>query len=1674
MIDWGTRLMEYSTGRKIGRGGFGTVYEAFDSDGNRYAAKVVEDKDPHAVELLKQQFDFLSSLDHKRIVRAIDFKPASPRGPTMIVEMVAGVDLKTYVETSGSEHLPAIIAQVIDGLRYLHNLGRVHGDIKPDSIIVYEENGRPEVKLIDAGLDGAGGGGLPKLVGTPAYMAPEIIRNLDADGRSDLYSLGVTVYEILAGENPFACGDRQEVLRRQIEHQPPPLSRIVQGLDQAWDAFVAGLMEKEPLLRFKDADAAGAALERVVGVTGFYSGNLSPPRPNPMAVRPEMIDRVMESLAPSGMKAVLLYGEPGCGSARLLERAGARARAEGREVFSISLQAGLPALARLVEGVLGPKTPEAEAGAAGTAFPADVAARLGPIVDCFRTALGSDREYLIVVDGGENMEAGELRLLAALVVEMKGRLGLVVGREAGNGSAPQGSEGYVVIHVSPLDSEEVARAIAMHFGTPGLPSELAEEIFHCTGGNADLLGATLDRMWKSKSISLGPDSRGIKLEWDGRLEPPVPVERVVDRGLVAGLSPAALETLKALFASEEALEKEVLSRWLTNGDPDAALSELLDTGLVARTDHRLMLVTGRKPLEGALGLRANSKEVACISRELAAILEGRAEGAYDSYRLGLLYLQGRRHSRAFSLFEDAGGRFAGFSVRDALLAYRKALECRVGRSRLARVSERAGDLKLERGELESATQYYEAASSERASSRRKLGWVLGLRGRFDESTALLEECEETAARTGDRIERAHAWAALGYILAMQSRQEASLEALERAKEVFEAEGMNLEAGLALHRMAFAEWKAFRLEFAVPLWEEAREHFARSGDRKRGGLCVMSLALCRWKQMRFDEAERLFEQALTAFTEIGAVAEKASCRQNYALLLLDRGRLEEAAASTGEALAIAGVLGRQAAVDACTTLLAAIALERGNWQEAETTLRGLAGREPAPGPFQGSMITRYLALAACMAGRFDDAETLVEESRRLALEAHDSDGLGQALLARAVIMVRKDAGSPGVEAAREALDKLRACSSMVVAHDAHRALGEALCATGELEPGIEALTAALEGFKTAPGSLHAARALRALAAACLARDDLVMSRNYIEESVDICRRAGARYDHGLALLVRGRQAFQSGRLLEARRSQVEAGCIFKALKIDDLYREAMNEMEKVTTCDPEAKAVKSLSEISQTLNSSYDLPTVLNLAMDLAIEYLGAERGVLMIKDEATGELTTYTQRAMDEESLEEVMGISRSIVESVRKTGEPVIAEDASQDERFKDSRSVRIHNIMSVMCVPLSMQGKDLGLIYLDSREVSSGFTALETEFVKAFANQASSAIANARLVGSLYDSIADLKVRSGKKYSFENFIGPGERMQDLFRLIDKAARSDLRILITGESGTGKQLVFELIHELSGRLGKAKIQVNCGAIAKDLTEAELFGIEDRVATGVSPRSGFFERAEGGTIFLDEIGDMPAGIQMKVLRVLGEREFERVGGSKTIKSDVRVITATNKDIKQLVEQGRFRSDLYYRLNELPIHVPALRERIEDLPYLVDHFLAKYADVKSKPNLRMSKEAMAVLRGYHWPGNVRELEACIQRAIVKAEGPEILVEHLPEDVLDSLKDRNTMVGLGLDGTGGSFRDTIRRVEKRLIEDALRKCHGNVSRTAQMLGMKEATLRRKIRALGIKNIWRKSRH
>ncbi len=326
-------------------------------------------------------------------------------------------------------------------------------------------------------------------------------------------------------------------------------------------------------------------------------------------------------------------------------------------------------------------------------------------------------------------------------------------------------------------------------------------------------------------------------------------------------------------------------------------------------------------------------------------------------------------------------------------------------------------------------------------------------------------------------------------------------------------------------------------------------------------------------------------------------------------------------------------------------------------------------------------------------------------------------------------------------------------------------------------------------------------------------------------------------------------------------------------------------------------------------------------------------------------------------------------------------------------------------------------------------------------------------------------LREQLDQRYSFEGIVGRSRAMQDLFQLLQTVAPTSSTILITGETGSGKEIVARAIHHASPRRAHRFMAINCSAIPENLLEAELFGHTRGAFTGaVGTRQGKIEQAHRGTLFLDEVGTMSMALQMKLLRVLQEREFERIGDSQTIKVDVRVIAATNADLARMVADGSFREDLFYRLNVIPVRLPALRERKEDIPLLVPHFLQKFGAELNRPTLTVSQAALRCLMTYQWPGNVRQLENAMERAVALSGGrTQVEVSDLPPDIQRASEGEPFLYGLALPDDGIDFDMFIARIEREVIRKALERTGGNKAAAAQVLNLKRTTLVEKLKRL-----------
>lgn len=489
-----------------------------------------------------------------------------------------------------------------------------------------------------------------------------------------------------------------------------------------------------------------------------------------------------------------------------------------------------------------------------------------------------------------------------------------------------------------------------------------------------------------------------------------------------------------------------------------------------------------------------------------------------------------------------------------------------------------------------------------------------------------------------------------------------------------------------------------------------------------------------------------------------------------------------------------------------------------------------------------------------------------------------------------------------------------------------------------------------------------------------------------------------------------------------------------------------------------RELTAILEVSKVLTTSFDLEQNLSSVMSTLGNLLDMQRGCVFLLDHLSQELRIVAAHGLTRQNIERgKYRIGEGIVGRVLEKRTPMVIPNIGEEPLFLNKTGSRPQKDgISFLCVPIEFKKEVLGVLSVDRiYSIEAGSVDDDLRVLKIVA----SLIAQFIKLWESYEEIEkekeDLKRQLKRRYSIENVIGQSDRMQEVFEAVHRVAPTKATVLLRGESGTGKELIAKAIHYMSPRSGGPFIKFNCASIPEGLLESELFGHEKGAFTGaISSRQGKFELADKGTIFLDEIGDLPLTLQPKILRVLQEKEFERVGSDRTRRVDVRIIAATSRDIEVLVSNGGFREDLYYRLNVIPIFLPPLRERGEDIPVLIEHFLERF-NKENQRRVTIDKPALQTLINYDWPGNVRELENTIERLVIMARTDRITISDLPI----SLTVRQYKESVG------SHTTNLKDIERMNIINALKKTGWIQARAARLLGITPRQIGYKIKKYGI---------
>ena len=1126
---------------------------------------------------------------------------------------------------------------------------------------------------------------------------------------------------------------------------------------------------------------------------------------------------------------------------------------------------------------------------------------------------------------------------------------------------------------------------------------------------------------------------------------------------------------------------------LTWGDDGVQRAALAQSGMNAALERRLP-AAARRALHKA-ALRAIEESEPHAGRDRVEDLAHHA------------LMAGERTSAATWLLAAARRAGALFDARGEAAYLAKALEVLPLADRKTRLDTAAALCEAVSGKVgdhKEGVRVARALASEAHRAGAAWAEVLGLRfqsfslgflGETAPAERLGRKAIALARAANEPGELGASLAFLGVLLARTGRRAEAATLLDEAVPLARAEGDTSRLLWLLNNAALTRFVLGETKASMALFEEVLEVARRAGRSMSYHRASGNMAIARLDLGDLEGAIAPLEASLAwsrEHTELDHASENAHSLQQVQTI---RGRFDLAAAAGREARRLCELLGRQA--DDPSTLEADghVELGLGRFAGAVRLFRlGLEEAKRRRQPTQEMYLTIALAEGCVAAG--EDAEAADLSARALASARKLGHARGLFLARRAQgLLALAEPSVTSVTRLFESIDRdgekdLRYQDRLergllLAAFDRKRQ--NAAAADSRLRDVVQ--TAASAGAREAEwrardmlartldacGRADEARRARAEAAAVIRRvaaeiEDPEMKDDYLDhpDRKDLLRRASEPPD------VPQRTAADA----TPRARDAEAAESRPAPSGRREVRYPVPEEASTPTSRTAERTLSTLFEITQSINTIRDPEKLLNRVMDLAIENVRAERGLIFLFGEEGEEMEPVVARNVERQTIKDATEYSRTILREAGR-GRSILSHDALQDNRFKEYRSIARFHIRSLMCVPLSLRGRTLGTVYVDTRAPGVVFDKDDLRFLEAFAAQAAAAVENAQLFEGVRKENEDLKAAVRERYGFESLVGRSRGMRDVIEVLARVAPSTLPVLILGESGTGKELVARAIHQNSPRRERSFQSENCAAFSDTLLESQLFGHVRGAFTGAdTSHRGLFEQADGGTLFLDEVGDMSMTMQSKLLRVLQNGEIRPVGSEQVKRVSVRLVSATNRPLEELIREKKFREDLYYRLRGVPVSLPPLRDRRDDIPLLVDHFLGKLAKADGNPRLKAEPALMHYLARLEWRGNVRELENTIYRLALYAEDGVITAEAARRD-LELLGRTSSMTGSSSRPAPaaavsfGRARTRPRAVElsRADIKRALSEASGNRDEAARILQVSRATLFRKMKDHGL---------
>jgi Nif-specific regulatory protein len=1169
---------------------------------------------------------------------------------------------------------------------------------------------------------------------------------------------------------------------------------------------------------------------------------------------------------------------------------------------------------------------------------------------------------------------------------------------------------------------------------------------------------------------------------------------------VEALAPQHRELLEAAAVFGESSGVDVLTSVASASQEDAyrTLREVVALGLLDESNDGKVIVFPQIHLREAVYNAMTERHRTEMHQRVAEVLEP-ALNAGSTQLLGQVafhYARAGDDTKGVRYSVEAGDMaMRTIAHQGATDFYRSALELMdlagAEETRKSEVREKLADAYHRSSDYRGAVQAYQfllksiqargkddAPNADLARVMKKLGKVLGKRGDQEAGLSYFQNAIDQFEKLGMTLEVAELLNRIAGLHRERDDPEAARASSERALQLLDANEPNIVFGYVKNMLGLIEYNLGNWQKAHELFMESLKVGEKVGSERLCKVASTNLGNTLWKLGDWINALQYYKMNLSLSESEGDLWDLITAYNNIGIIEFSRGNFQAAVEYFEKSVRIDEKIGAIEFEALARENLAEAFEMLGRWGDALAQYNrclALQGFDET----RASRSSVYIPLARLMNKKGDIARAMSYAQKALAAaeRARDEDLIAEASYVMANI---EDERENYLEAERY----LARSMSIFESHQTTQGLARAHTAAASI-----AFTQQRIDEATRHAELGAKFAGQLDDRFTLAKNDWVWGK--ILSSQGHRDAANAKFDSARTTFEELQTPYELARLMfdigllkeepeEATQTIRGAIRIFERLEATHDLERARGALFRIKPAGKApASGVVGLYEVVKIINSTLNLEEVLNRVLDLAIRRVRGERGMILLLDPITSALRTRIVR-----NIKDTEGGSRrspqSIVKEVIQSGQSVISADARADARFVESESVIAENIMSILCVPLVIRDRIAGSIYVDHREAKHLFSQKDLTFLEAFADQAAIAIENARLYEELEEARARLSLENESlrrevlvEKHLDSVVGGSEAVARIQFSIRKASSGHSTVLLRGESGTGKGLIARIIHNVSPRRNGPFIMFNCAALPETLAESELFGHEKGAFTGADRRKlGRFELANGGTIFLDEIGKVSLAIQAKLLRVVEDKEFERVGGTNTIKTDVKIIAATNLDIEKAIEHQTFREDLYYRLNIIPLLLPPLRERKDDIPLLAEHFIKKICKDLGVETKRLEPGVLDLFTRYNWPGNIRELEATIHRAIVMSNDETITRNDFyglfaevgaaagmagPLPMPGSLL--NPMVGK-MEITSDVYDEVMSSVDRQLIERALETSGGRIREAARRLGLARNTLKSKI--------------